>query len=319
MLAIASGPPGWALGLREAVITQGDEQVAGQLRHLDLAKNLIGADEGVPVKAIFSGTLGMLVRYVKAFGYLQMVLAVFGLVLWGRRVLVHQRGRSCSTVFFPWGRYGPVFASPKWIGDTYFRVWSYRFRQSRLGSVQAAVWCEGIAGQPRSSLGLVLRLGCLSCGCSRCFFVGLHCHMPAASALRSSRNRALDLRQHWSRQRSCGKLPRARLVEYYGDCRVSCRTAPAGRETRLHVVRAGAVTSLGDSVWLDWRNPAGRAPFEGAISNAKKLGYREDGGVFVAIVCRPDRCARPREVSGMKERGRVASPQSCRGGHETAN
>lgn len=287
LLAVTAGPVGGMLP-HEAVRAQHEEQIGGDARHMDRVGKLVDSARTVSISAIADGTLKIVVRYAKAFGYLPLVLAFAGLAHWRLRLLGPSKG---PLLLFCLLSFGAVWATFCLIGmDRRYAFPSIIASLPTIaaGLCQIAKWCTDAANRSR-------RLH------RRDFSFWLLCLMTASGVVLSAaiianpRPLLYDQAEigRWIRanvgpgERIAVNLRWTRLVEYYGDCRVVSRT-PAGGSRDPDFVWFAKREPLPSVIliWLDWRNPAGRAPFERHILAANELGYREVPANELPDACR---------------------------------
>lgn len=287
LLALTTGPVTGAL-THEAVLAQDKEQISGDARHMDRVGKLVDSDRAASLTAIADGTLKIVVRYAKAFGYLPLVLACAGLAHWRLRLLAPSKG---PLLLFCLLSFGAVWASFCLIGMD--RRYVFPSIIASLPTIAAglcltATWCTDAANRSRRV--------------HRCdFSFWLLCLMTASGVVLSAtivanpRPLLYDQAEigRWIRanvgsdMEIAVNLKRTRLVEHYGDCRVVSRAPPGGSRSSdcpWYAKREPLPSVI--LIWLDWRNPAGRAPFESDILLAEDLGYREVPANELPEMCR---------------------------------
>lgn len=320
LLAVTAGPV-CGIWVREIMLAQATEQVAGHLRHLGLAGNLGGANDGVSVGAIIQGTVRILIRCVKAFGYVQLILAAIALTHWKSRIWGASKGPLLLYCFLSLGAIWACFCLTEMDRRYVFPSVIVSLPTIAAGMCLAATRCADTANRSR---------GLARTGFSA-WLLGLMiagCVLLSTVIIRNPRPLLYDQAEigRWilanigPNQEIAVNSARTRLVEYYGQCRVLGRTSLTGprvsnyawfvQDERLPVVIL---------IWFDWRNPAGLTPFESGISHAKKLGYREVQARMLPISCRQILVLvlEDRDIATISPilKGQV---RSCQGERETA-
>jgi dolichyl-phosphate-mannose-protein mannosyltransferase len=287
LLALAAGPVSGLLA-QKALLAQDEEQISGDARHMDRVGRLVDSTRTVSITAIANGTRKIVVRYAKAFGYLPLVLAIAGIAHWQLRLLGPSKG---PLLLFCLLSFAAVWATFCLIGMD--RRYAFPSIIVSLPTIAAglcltATWCTDAANRSRQLH-------------RRDFSFWLLCLMSASSLVLSvtivASPRPLQYDQaeigRWIHtnvgpdQEIAVNLVWTRLVEHYGDCRVVRRTHSGGSrdpDCAWFAERKPLPSVI--LIWLDWRNPAGRRPFEPDILAAKELGYREVPANELPDVCR---------------------------------
>ena len=287
LLALAAGPVSGML-VQEAAFAQTEDQITGNSRHLGRVSELANGDGSMSVVAVVDGTFRILVRYVKAFGYLLLGLAAAGLMHWRLRLLGPSKGGLFLFCVLSFGAIWASFCLTEMDRRYVFPSVIASLPTIAAGLCLSAAWCSDFANQSRQPYRRdfsfwLLRLMAVSCVVLSVTIVVsprplLYDHVEIGRWIRANVG---------SGEQIAANLEWTRLVEYYGDCRVVSRTHSTGprdphyawfaeRETLPSVIL----------IWLDWRNPVGRDPFEPGIRKAKELGYREIPAEELPEVCR---------------------------------
>ena len=276
LLALVAGPVTGML-VQEVVFVQDEEQIGGDARHMDRVAEFVGSARTVSITAIADGTLKIVVRYAKAFGYLSLILAIAGIAHWRVRLLGPSKGPLLLFSLLSIGAVWATFCLIEMDRRYAFPSVIVSLPTIAVGLCLTATWCAETVNRSRR----VHR---------RDFSFWLLCLMIMSSVFLSvtiiAKPRPFLYDQaeigRWIRanvgsgEQIAANLEWTRLVEYYGDCRVVSRTRPTGPRDPHHAWFAESETLPSVIlIWLDWRNSAGREPFEHGIVAAKELGYRE--------------------------------------------
>ncbi len=249
--------------------------VIGNSRHLARAEKI--TREATTKPDLIDGTLSMAGRYSQAFGYLQLILAGMGVLHWKLRLFGRSKGPLLLLASLSIAAIWTCFCLEDM--DRRYAVPSMIVSLPTIaaGLCLAATWLAPTAlrssGSPER--GFALRLRYLMIGSAV---------VLAAMVWASPRPLLYDQSEigTWIRtnfgpgQRIVVNLKESRLVEHYGEAKVTFKLAQEGpanpKSNWAPKLKKKADLVL---IWTDWRNPRGRAPFEFGISKAKALGYRE--------------------------------------------
>lgn len=317
LAALAVGPV-CGICIRAVVLAQADGHVAGHLRHLDYVNGLTDATSGSQIAAIAEGTLEILVRYVKAFGYLQLALATAGLVHWRARIFGPSKGPLLLYCVLSLGAIWACFCLAGMDRRYVFPSVIASLPTIAAGMCLGAARCVEIANRSRKLPQTGFSAWLLGLMLGGCIFLSV-------TIITKPRPLQYDQAEigRWIRanvgpnQTVAVNLEWTRLVEYYGECHVSCRTLPTGPGDPNRVWFAQTEMLPGVIlIWLDWRNPAGRTPFEDGIRRAKELGYREVPAGELPRICRQIVVVvrRPNDTTGQ---GLLPSGGSFQNDHES--
>ena len=288
LLAVAVGPlSGWAIHKR--VLANPPKKVIGSTRHLGRVEKLASNAQAMSVGPIVEGTRKTLVRYVKAFGYLPLVFAAAGVLYWRQRLFSPSRGGLLLLFILSAGAIWASFCLVDEMDRRYvFTGLIVALPTVAAGFCATATWFAGLGDRLGGAWQRSFSFWFAALA-STCFIV------MAGTIVASPRPLLYDHAEmgRWiganvgHGERLAVNLKWTRLVEYYGDCKVILRLPPKGPQDP----QASWLTKRKELpsvvlIWLDWRNPAGRAAFEPGIREAKQLGYREVPPDQLPEVCR---------------------------------
>ncbi|MHB8902648.1 MAG: glycosyltransferase family 39 protein, partial [Thermoguttaceae bacterium] len=298
-LACSIGPVAGMVTQR-VLYAQGELRVTGNLRHLKRIESLVSsvcarqvvnagpvttasptkpaiAGPAAPVSTLAHGTTGMVVRYGKSFGYLQLGFVAIGLVHWRRRLSEPSKG---ALLVFCLLSVGAVWAC--FCHGEMDRRYAFPCIMVSLPTISAGLCVSGVLFDRYTNRS---KENCD--GDSNVWFfrmvVGSAIFLSLA-IVTSPRPLLYDQSEmgNWIRsnlkpgQRLAVNIEETRLLEYYAGATICLRLPREGFTYPEH-----EQSSLRDShpssilIWIDWRNPAGRRPFERMIVRTKELGYRE--------------------------------------------
>lgn len=286
LFAVALGPTlGWLAN--EAVFADPQELPDGDKRHVERLQQLLDGPEASSAGSLLAGTRRLVVRYVKAVGYLHGLLAVAGLLYWKSRALGASKGPLILFCLLSagaiWGLCCLIEMDRRYVYPTVIAG----LPVMGAGLCLAASRCSTAANRRRGvdRRDFAFWLLCLL-ACSGLFL--------SAQIVISPRPLLYDQAAigRWICQRlgpGCSiaaSIPETRLVGYYSGGQMLFFTGPklllgAEGESNRSARPAPDVVLL----WIDWRNPEGRKRFERAIQVAADSGYHE-----VAAESLPEEC-----------------------------
>lgn len=286
LMALAIGPIGGALiskavfvpedvRVQEGVQIQEKKPVIGDSRHLARVEKI--AQETTTKPDLIEGTLDLVARFGQAFGYLQLILAGIGVLHWKLRLFGRSKGPllllaslSVAAIWacFCLGEMDRRYAVPSIVVS---------LPTIAAGLCLAATWLTPAAVRSSESAesGFARRLRYLTIACS-VLLAGMIWAKPRPLQYDQSEIGTWLRANFGPGHRIVVNLKEARLVEYYSEAKVAFRLLQQGHANPEYnwapKLKGKAELVL---IWIDWRNPRGRAPFECGISQAKALGYRE--------------------------------------------
>ena len=286
-LALAAGPIIGFL-IQQYVFTQPGDQIVGDSRHLDRVGELTGGTGVTPISAVLDGTIRIVVRSVKAFGYLPLSFALAGLMHWRSRLLGPSKA---ALLLFCVLSFGAIWAS--FCLTEMDRRYTYPTVIASLPTIAAglclvATWCSQVANRSRRLHRRDFSFWLLNLAAASCLILSITILVSPRPLLRDQADIGQWLRARFgARQSIAANLTHTRLLAFYSGSYPLFRAPPSGPcETHPLWFTDQETLPVAILIWLDWPNPAGVEPFEPGILAAKELGYKEISADELPETCR---------------------------------